>query len=77
MTWGAPALRRLLLLKLRGGWRRQWRRMRTAKGLVLTLLGVGLLLAWFSGLALHVGADVVRLSVNASWTMPDGSTNAS
>jgi hypothetical protein len=49
---GAPALNLLLRLKLRGMLRRQWRRLRTPKGFVLTLVGAGAFLAWIASLAL-------------------------
>ncbi len=44
----------LLRLKWRGTWRRQFRRLRTAKGLVLTILGVALFGLWFGSLALSL-----------------------
>ena len=50
---GHPALGVLLRLKLRGVARKQWRRMRSPSGLVLTLLGVGLFGIWLSFLAVH------------------------
>jgi hypothetical protein len=64
-TYGAPALSRLLFLKVRGTWRRQWRRLATPKGLVLTILGVILIGVWFSGLFLHVGRSSERLTAAA------------
>lgn len=47
---GHPALRLLARRKLHGTLRRQWRRVRTPKGLVLTLLGVTLFVLWFGSL---------------------------
>ena len=41
-----PALRKLLRLKLRGTLRRTWRRVRSPRGAILTLLGVGLVALW-------------------------------
>ncbi len=49
---GHPALRLLARRKFRGALRRQWRRLRTPKGLVLTLLGVSLFALWFGSLLL-------------------------
>src|SRR5262249_30712448 len=57
---GSPALRLLLRLKLRGMLRRQWRRLRTPKGLVLTLIGCVTLGAWFGYLAFSVPREVPR-----------------
>ncbi len=54
VLFGHPALRRLLVLKLRGGVRRQVRKMRTWKGAILTLLGVGLFVLWIGSILVHV-----------------------
>jgi len=43
---GASALRLLARLRLRGALRRQLRRLRTPKGALLTLLGLGPIVAW-------------------------------
>jgi len=48
---GAPALTLLLRLKLRGMARRQARRLRTPKGILLTLLGLLAFGTWLAGLA--------------------------
>jgi hypothetical protein len=56
LVYGSPALALLLRLKLRGLARRQWRRMRSPKGFVLTLLGVLLFAAWFG----YVGVSIAR-----------------
>lgn len=47
---GSPALALLLRLKLRGVVRRQWRRLRTPKGLLLSLLGVAAFGLWIVSL---------------------------
>ena len=47
---GSRALFLLLRLKWRGTWRRQFRRLRTPKGLVLSVLGVGLFVSWIGWL---------------------------
>lgn len=47
---GSPALALLLRLKLRGVVRRQWRRLRTPKGLFLSLLGVAAFGLWIVSL---------------------------
>jgi hypothetical protein len=47
---GDPALRLLARRKLRGVVRRQLRRMRTVKGALLTLLGVGLFGVWLTAI---------------------------
>lgn len=47
---GSPALGLLLRLKLRGTLRRQARRLRTPKGIVLTLLGLCAFGTWLAGL---------------------------
>ena len=46
------ALRTLLRLKLRGTVRRQWLRLRTPKGILLSLLGLGLFGIWFGSITL-------------------------
>ena len=46
-----PALRTLMVLKWRGLWRRQGRRLKTFKGAVLTILGVALV--FLLGVALY------------------------
>jgi hypothetical protein len=48
---GAPALALLLRLKLRGTLRRQARRLKTPKGILLTLLGFAAFATWFGSLA--------------------------
>ncbi len=48
---GSPALILLLRLKLRGLVRRQWRRLRTPKGFLLTAIGLCAFGAWFASLA--------------------------
>ncbi len=48
---GSPALALLLRLKLRGLVRKHGRRLRTPKGLVLTLLGCAAFALWLGGLA--------------------------
>lgn len=48
-----PALRTLLRLKLRGAARKQWRRLKTPKGLALTLVGGLLFALWFGAIALQ------------------------
>jgi hypothetical protein len=45
------ALLLLLRLKWRGTWRRQLRRLRTPKGAILTVLGIGLFGLWFASIA--------------------------
>lgn len=47
---GDPSLRLLARLKLRGAVRRQWRRLKTPKGLLFTLLGVGLFTVWIGSI---------------------------
>ena len=54
---GAPALRLLLRLKLRGILRRQARRLRTPKGILLTLLGLAAFVTWLGGLAFSLFQD--------------------
>lgn len=49
MMLGDPALRLLLRLKARGVVRKQIRRLRTPKGLILTLFGLGLFALWLLG----------------------------
>jgi len=49
---GNPALRKLARLKLRGSIRRHFRRLKTVKGAVLTLLGLLLIGLWIGGVAL-------------------------
>jgi len=51
------ALRTLLRLKLRGTVRRQWLRIRTPKGILLTLLGLGLFGIWLGSITF---SSVVR-----------------
>jgi hypothetical protein len=50
---GGPALRLLLRLKLRGLVRKQARRLKTAKGLFLGLVGGGLFAVWIGSLVLN------------------------
>ena len=50
---GRPALRLLMGLKLRGILRKQWRRLRTPSGLILSLVGMLLFAVWFGSLLLH------------------------
>jgi hypothetical protein len=50
VSWGSPALRLLARRKFVGFWRRQARRMRTLKGAVLALLGLGVFALWFGSL---------------------------
>jgi len=54
LIYGSPALVLLLRLKLRGLVRRQWRRLRTPKGFVLTAIGLAAFVAWFASLAFSV-----------------------
>jgi hypothetical protein len=49
---GSAALHLLLRLKLRGLLRRQWRRLRTPKGLFLTLVGAAAFVLWIGSLTL-------------------------
>ncbi|MSR61454.1 MAG: hypothetical protein EXS08_03255 [Planctomycetes bacterium] len=51
LGFGSPALGLLLALKLRGALRRQWRRMRTPKGFVLTLIGTAAFVIWIGYLS--------------------------
>ncbi len=55
---GDPALRRLAVLKLRGGLRRQLQRVRTPSGLIFMLVGAGLSIAWLG--SLMMGRDVFQ-----------------
>ncbi|MAB79085.1 MAG: hypothetical protein CMJ89_06995 [Planctomycetes bacterium] len=48
----SPALRTLLRLKLRGAMRSRWRRLRTPKGIVLTILGVFIFAVWLGSLTI-------------------------
>jgi hypothetical protein len=48
---GSPALTLLLRLKLRGSLRRHWRRLRTPRGLLLTLFGLAAFGSWIASLA--------------------------
>ena len=50
---GGPALRLLLRLKLRGTLRKQARRLKTLKGLLLGLVGCGLFVLWIGSLLLQ------------------------
>jgi len=52
MIPSAP-LRYLALAKLRGTVRKQWRRMKTVKGLVMTILGVGIFCLWLGAVAFN------------------------
>ncbi len=47
-----PALGMLLRLKLRGGLRRTWRRIKTPRGAIMTLLGVSLVGLWIAAIML-------------------------
>lgn len=49
------ALRHLGRLKLRAGWRRQVRKLKTPQGVLLALLGAGIFVAWIGGVALWSG----------------------
>ncbi|MCB9913656.1 MAG: hypothetical protein H6828_00745 [Planctomycetes bacterium] len=50
---GDPALRRLAVLKLRGGVRKQLRRLKTPSGLLFMLVGTGLTGLWLTSLFLR------------------------
>lgn len=69
---GSPALVLLLRLKLRGLVRRQWRRLRTPKGFVLTAIGLCAFGVWFASLAFSftrapepLGPEAAELRVRA------------
>jgi hypothetical protein len=64
--YGSPALVLLLRLKLRGVARRQWRRLRSPKGLVLTLLGALLLAAWLGYLGVSVARGQAEIGAEAA-----------
>jgi hypothetical protein len=51
-AFGSPALALLLRLKLRGLLRRQWRRLRTPRGFLLTLVGAAAFASWIGSLTL-------------------------
>lgn len=55
---GDPALRRLAALKLRGGARRQWRRIKTPSGLIFMLIGMALSALWLGSIV--IGRDYFR-----------------
>lgn len=63
--FGSPALALLLRLKLRGLVRRQWRRLRTPKGLFLSLLGGVAFLLWIGGLTVYTNPS-------KPYSAPDG-----
>ena len=68
--FGSPALALLLRLKLRGLARRQWRRLRTPKGFLLTVLGFAAFALWVVTLDLHVTRP------QATFTGADGELRA-
>lgn len=61
---GAPALTLLLRLKLRGILRRQVRRLKTPKGILLTLLGLAAFTTWLGGLAFSFVQDPRTLALD-------------
>jgi len=58
LGFGSPALNLLLQLKLRGALRRQWRRTRTPKGFVLTLIGCVAFAVWIGYLSSRFSGQV-------------------
>jgi len=63
---GPPALRLLLRLKVRGLLRRQWRRLRTPKGFLLSLLGALAFCAWMASLGLTYASGIEALAPPAA-----------
>jgi putative ABC exporter len=59
---GSPALALLLRLKLRGMARRQWRRLKTPKGLVLTLIGCAVFFVWMASLSMSLSRPPAELA---------------
>ena len=49
---GSRSLRTLLRLKLRGALRRQWRRLKTPKGILLSLLGIFIFGLWLASITI-------------------------
>ena len=64
------SLRLLLWMHVRGFWRRLYRNARTPKGLVLTLVGVGLFILWFLPMLLSMrfrGGPSANPSILRDW----------
>lgn len=72
--FGHPAFRRLLVLKLRGGVRAQFRKLRRPSGFVFMLLGAGMLAFWV--LSLLLTSFVSRSVSDGSDVAADGSQHA-
>lgn len=71
MIVGDPALRKLALMKLRGGFRRQLKRLKKPSGVIFAVIGVILSGLWISSLVMGRGAlggDLPEGDVLRSWT---------
>ncbi len=65
MIVGDAALRKLALMKLRGGFRRQWKRLKSPSGFIFAAVGGLLSVVWISTLVM--GRSAYR-GLHPVWT---------